>query len=286
MPNWNGGTSKVKTTVGFFVGILLAGQFCYASGSVLKIMPLGDSITEGGHEHRSGFSTTEGSYRTVLVPKLLDLNLEILFVGSKIAGPATLAQRHHEGHSGWRIDELIAGRVYARSYEKGIESWLPSYSPNLILLMIGTNDIVQNYFLDQAPLRFAKLLDEIWRLTPCATIFVASVIPTNNSHLNDEVEKYNSALHNYVRTLKISGHPVVWVDMYNEAKMSWKTGDYSDGVHPSFQGYAKMANLWFSYIASFIKENSAGQTNGCVPYPSVNILHPFDINNIGKIEDS
>lgn len=250
----------MKTMVGFVVGILLAGQICYAE---LKIMPLGDSITEGGYEHRPGFPTTEGAYRTVLVPELLNLHPEILFVGSHVAGPKTLVQRHHEGHSGWRIDELISGRVYARSYEKGVESWLPTYNPNLILLMIGSNDIVQNYFLDQAPLRFAKLIDEIWRFTPCATIFVASIIPTNNSHLNDEIEKYNGALHNYVTSLKSSGHSVIWVDMYNESNLHWSTSDYSDGVHPSFQGYIKIGRVWFNHIASFLKENFESQTNGC-----------------------
>lgn len=239
----------MKTMVGLVVGLLLASQFCKAE---IRIMPLGDSITEGGNELRSGFPTTEGSYRTVLVPKLLDLNPEILFVGSHVLGPETLVQRHHEGHSGWRIDELIAGRVYARSYEKGVESWLPTYNPNLILLMVGTNDIVQNYFLDQAPLRFAKLLDEIWRLAPNATVFVASLIPTNNLSLNKEIERYNLALQIYVMSLNNSGHTVIWVDMHKETHMTWNTIDYADGVHPSFQGYIKMANVWFKHIVSFL----------------------------------
>src|ERR1700677_2887997 len=144
----------MKTMVGLVVVVLF---LCQTSLAAIKIMPLGDSITEGGYERRPGFPTTEGAYRTELVPRLLEVNHDILFVGSHEAGPATLVQRHHEGHSGWRIDELIAGRVYARSYEKGIEAWLPASEPNLILLMIESNDIVQNYFLDQAPLRFAKL---------------------------------------------------------------------------------------------------------------------------------
>jgi len=239
----------MKQTIGLLFIFLLWGNFCRAE---IRIMPLGDSITEGGYEKRPGFPTTEGSYRTSLVPRLLSLNSKLSFVGSREAGPTALAQKRHEGHSGWRVDELIAGRVYARSYERGIRSWLPTYNPDIILLMIGTNDILQNYFIDQAPLRFQKLIDEIQRLTPRATILIASAIPTNNDHLNAEIEKYNSEIHSFVLSQRSQGASIYWVDMYNEAKMSWRKGDFSDGVHPSALGYLKMADVWFNHVAPFV----------------------------------
>ena len=50
-------------------------------------------------------------------------------------GPANLGDHDHEGHSGWRIDQIDANVV----------DWLRTTTPRTVLLHIGTNDMLQNY---------------------------------------------------------------------------------------------------------------------------------------------
>lgn len=63
------------------------------------------------------------------------------FVGSLANGPAELGHRAHEGHSGWRIDQLNAH----------IDAWLRQSDPHTITLLIGTNDIGEDDDLAHAP---------------------------------------------------------------------------------------------------------------------------------------
>ena len=62
-------------------------------------------------------------------------------MGTLQNGPAALADRNHEGHSGWRIDEIHAS----------IDGWLTTYQPEVVLLLIGTNDVTQDYQVSTAP---------------------------------------------------------------------------------------------------------------------------------------
>jgi lysophospholipase L1-like esterase len=92
-------------------------------GSTIKIMPLGDSITQGQN-------TSYGSYRKQLYSLLTARGVAVDFVGPLSDG--TFADPDHAGFTGEGINS-IWGRVLA-----GI---LTTYTPDLILLLIGTNDV-------------------------------------------------------------------------------------------------------------------------------------------------
>ena len=74
-------------------------------------MPLGDSITHG--------SNVPGGYRIDLEDDLLAAGASFDFVGSLTNGPAQLADREHEGHSGWRIHIM----------HDAILPWLTAFGP-------------------------------------------------------------------------------------------------------------------------------------------------------------
>ncbi|NJO19795.1 MAG: hypothetical protein HC838_06605 [Spirulinaceae cyanobacterium RM2_2_10] len=99
----------------------------------LKIMPLGDSITDGYN--------LPGGYRFPLWQALRDRGYPIDFVGSQQNGPATWPEREHEGHSGWKIAQI----------HQRLTGWLATTQPDIILLLIGTNDIAQGDRLTAAP---------------------------------------------------------------------------------------------------------------------------------------
>src|SRR5262245_50352644 len=83
------------------LGILLS---CGAAAQAdLTIMPLGDSITYG-------LGGTPGGYRDRLYTDLQNAGFSFTFVGSSTENPSRLlsqaGQTHHEGHSGFRIDQI------------------------------------------------------------------------------------------------------------------------------------------------------------------------------------
>src|SRR5690242_15182057 len=127
---------------------------------IFKIMPLGDSITYGVG------SSTKGGYRLPLWDALKARGFTIDFVGSVKTGPSGFDQQN-EGLPGWEINQIAAKVV----------NWLKTYRPNIILLHIGTNDFVKNYYPAQASTRLSHLLDLITTTLPAATVIVAQIIP-------------------------------------------------------------------------------------------------------------
>ncbi|WP_102126791.1 RICIN domain-containing protein [Deinococcus planocerae] len=189
-----------------------------------RVMPLGDSITDGYN--------IPGGYRPELFQKLTAAALSTDFVGSLRNG--NLTDRDHEGHSGWRIDEISAR----------VDGWVDAYQPEVILLMIGTNDMIQNYDVARAPARLGALLDKINARRPAATVLVASIPPMSDATRNNRARTYNAAIPNLVQTRAAAGRKVRFVDAYPQLTLS----DLADGVHPNAAGYSKLANVWMNAL--------------------------------------
>jgi lysophospholipase L1-like esterase len=194
----------------------------------LRVMPLGDSIS-------TGVGMPEyGGYRVELWNKAVTDGLAIDFVGSQTDGPATLPDRQHEGHSGARIDGISAG----------VNSWLTNSNPDVVLLLIGTNDIWQNTDLQNAPARLGALIDQILSRKPGVAIVVSSIPRWSDSVQNAKVIAYNAAIPGIVSERQALGHRVLYVDSYEALMLS----DLQDGVHPNETGYAKMAEVWYAAL--------------------------------------
>src|SRR5581483_5307003 len=197
------------------VGVLAAGAAIKAnvalaeSNGGVKVMPLGDSITDG--------LTVPGGYRIGLWQRFTTAGYKVDFVGSLSNGPASLGDHDHEGHSGWRIDQIDANIV----------GWLGTYHPHTVLLHIGTNDISQNYDLPNAPNRLSALIDHITNTLPSAEVFVAQIIPL--SYDAAQLQAFNAAIPGIVQSKVAAGKHVHLVDMYD----ALTTADLQDGVHPN-----------------------------------------------------
>ena len=113
-----------------------------AADAANKIMPVGDSITQG---ITSGVADEEFqvSYRKALYDKLKAAGYVVndeIFVGTLFSGESVADfDPDHDGHSGWRADEIVAGRT--GSGEGTLADWLMAEDPNIVLLHIGTNDV-------------------------------------------------------------------------------------------------------------------------------------------------
>jgi hypothetical protein len=211
----------------------------------LKIMPLGDSITAGDRY---------GGYRQMLYELLAQDGIRFEFVGSLKGGD--VPDPHHEGHSGWRIDQI----------EDGIAGgWLRIYKPDLVLLHIGTNDIWQNRDLVNAPARLSALIDDILSRSTNTRIIVSQILPmTNDPNFEIEVMKYNVAIADVVSSKSSS---VCLVDMH----APFSADDLVDGVHPTKSVYAKMARIWEPAIRAMVdaaRPSEAGYPCGKSPRAS------------------
>lgn len=191
-----------------------------------KILPLGDSITYGVIQG----STETGGYRSELFNLFAADNFSVDFVGSLSNGPNDI-DIEHEGHRGWRIDQIAAS----------VNEWLNTYQPDVVQLMIGTNDILQDYALSTAPDRLSGLIDQITNLLPNSNVLVASIPPISSSTIDQQQAIwFNSSLPEIVDSKVSQGKKVSFVDIFSQLTFS----DLSDGVHPSAEGYNKIAAAW------------------------------------------
>ncbi|MEV0952541.1 ricin-type beta-trefoil lectin domain protein [Promicromonospora sp. NPDC050249] len=208
------------------------------SNGGVRVMPLGDSITEG--------TQTPGGSRIGLWQRLANGGYTVDFVGSQFNGPASLGDHDHEGHPGWRIDQIDANVV----------GWLNTYQPQTVLLHIGTNDILQNYNVSTAPNRLSALIDRITTTAPNTKVFVAKIIPIGWSEGNAAVNTFNAAIPGIVQSKVNAGKNVHLVDMYSPLTAA----DLEDGVHPTPGGYDKMAAAWYDALRSV--PGSIGTSSG------------------------
>ena len=163
----------MKQTWTFVLAACLAAPFAFAT-PLLRIMPLGDSITEG-----AGAASTAG-YRGPLWTLLANAGYNVDYVGSNTTNPDTTngMDRDHEGHGGWRIDTTSGGN--------GIFEMLPTWfssieSPDIILLHIGTNDSGADTLNTMT--RTTALLDRLYAMQPSAHVVVSTIMWRNDAAL-------------------------------------------------------------------------------------------------------
>src|SRR5690242_3810171 len=241
------------------------------SNGGVRVMPLGDSITDG--------TQVPGGYRIGLWQRFTSNGYRVDFVGSQFNGPAALGDHDHEGHPGWRIDQIDASIV----------GWLQTTTPHTVLLHIGTNDVLQNFNLSGAPGRLSTLIDHITATVPTAEVFVASIIPLANAGQEANARTFNATIPGIVQSKVNAGKHVHFVDMH----AALTAADLADGVHPNPGGYDKMATVWFNALRSVPgsignpgttgRQLVGGQSGRCVDVPNSNTsngtqLQLFDCN--------
>ena len=209
--------------------------------AVTRIFPLGDSITRGKVNH--------WSYRRNLEASLLGANCPFDLVGKQLgpgSGPGLpLVDRDHEGHSGFRTDQILAG----------LSSWLPGNVPDWTLLHVGTNDVLQGRSIAAARANISGIIDRLRQANPNVGILLAQVIPNLPSN-EAAVAALNDAIVSLAAEKDLpSVSPVIVVDHYSG--YSTFTHNY-DQIHPNDSGEAMMAGRWFEALLPRIAD-SCGQ---------------------------
>jgi lysophospholipase L1-like esterase len=196
---------------------------------VTRVMPLGDSITEGER------SSNGAGYRSFLYDKLAALGARFDFVvilhfGTGIPDP------DHEGHPGWTADEIYAS----------LNSFLNQSQPKAVLLHIGTNDVTSGQGANTVYNEIAAIVDGIFQYDATVKLYLSTLIPRTDSKqsVNDNI---NGLLPGLVSARTNAGYRMFLVDNSAafKANNNWSSQWMADIVHPNDAGYAVMAQKWY-----------------------------------------
>ena len=210
------------------------------------ILTLGDSITQSNRENFG--------YRYRLWTKLIDDSRSFDMVGSityNFGGNPSWPQhmglnfdQDHEGHWGWRTDEILNGRLAAGS----LTEWLDYYTPDVVLIHLGTNDVYQNQSTTSTVEELKQVIDMLRADNPDVIIFVAKLIPTASSR-NTGIIELNAEMEGIAALKSTAQSPVHVVDHYTGFDA---ITDTYDGIHPNAVGEKKMAENWNAAMWTYL----------------------------------
>jgi lysophospholipase L1-like esterase len=264
------------------------------SDGTIKILPLGDSITDGYQ--------SQGGYRKYLSRDLTELGYtNIDFVGPKGSDSETYDgftyDGNYAGYSGYAIQEMttkehrsgILETISDTWYGDGSQNMIQAYDPDIVLLQIGTNDILSEYN-DGITDRLENLINVILGDLSDGSVLFVTTIPDIDAVLRadwlsayginawsstDEekaalqvtvqgcIDSYNASIKTLVEKMQAEGKSIKFADINSVIDY---TTDLADGVHPNETGYSKMAEYWTGVLTSYINgSEQSGQTTTTQP---------------------
>ncbi len=250
----------------FLASLVLTADHLSAAPAI-KIMALGDSITTGCTDPPAwAFPFTFG-YRGPLYTRLVNAGYDFQFVGACSEPWAswpntpvngvdlrTVNQDHHRGYPGWRTLGVSSNVV----------GWLNADNPDVILLMIGTNDMGDiasgKKSLATAKSHLNDLVQKIVDTKPEAKLIVAQIPPVLPYNMfGAMIGEYNAYIKNtLVPSFATEGKHISTVDQY--AAFLTNSSDPAsidesllvDTCHPNQAGYDRMARVWFEGVKAAV----------------------------------
>ncbi len=248
----------------------------------ITIMPVGDSITAGVEQ-----TGVTGGYREPLYTMLTNAGISFKFIGATNTYPTNQLNNatddYHNGYGSWHIQDLTNNYNGNVAPISGGDSNMGGYfltggngtgrnaeCPNIALLHIGANDVIQ-----ATPNMNANLLANVTTfhtLCPNTFILIASMIGIagNDAQFTAAITPYNSYIKN---TLVPSLSYTSYVPM-NEAFSDLPAGTDNallqgpDGIHPTaISGYPVMATVWFSAIEAVLRNGTFPTVVSCLGAP-------------------
>lgn len=195
----------------------------------LRIMPVGDSITEG--------SAQFSSYRQPLAQLLRDAGLAFEYVGRRGTGDGDA----HEGYSGKNAAFLA----------QTVPSGFGPPPPDILLLHTGHNyDAIDNP-IPQILAATEQLIQAFRKANPRGIVLLAQVIPSAKLPKYSYLPALNQELTALAQRLNSPTQRVVLVDQATGFDPA--TDTVPDLVHPSPAGAQKIARRWFQAMRPLLE---------------------------------
>jgi hypothetical protein len=135
-----------------------------------------------------------------------------------------------------------------------LEHKLDSLAPDVVLLLLGANDVIHgdDADADSVASNLRRMVRTINQTLPGVKILVANLVPNEKSAaIRTKTSKVNATIPPMVEALKKQGVAVSFVDMFSALKAT----DLADKIHPTGQGYAKMAERWFAGLKKAVPQD-------------------------------
>lgn len=167
-----------------------------ADSEPIKIMAIGDSITDG--------YGVAGSYRKYLYNELTKKGYNIDMVGSKgnnmlveftdyETGESFMYDDDNTGYSGYAIKEYPGRNGILETLKS--TNCLETCKPDIVILQIGTNDVIDNYDMDNSYKRIGELLTYIYENIPESSALFVTTIPDVDPNCPEVYNWFNNYRH-------------------------------------------------------------------------------------------
>ncbi|MEV6952466.1 FG-GAP-like repeat-containing protein [Streptomyces sp. NPDC051183] len=190
---------------------------------LVRIMPLGDSITAGGG------SSGNAGYRAPLWDLMAGQSRYTPdFVGSGSFG--AVADADNEGHSGWTIEGI----------RSNIDGWQAAADPDVVLLHLGINDLRHDHADPlEAAGRLSSLIDRVLANRPGVTVIVQGLL-TDTTGFEQQTRDFNAVIRGQENERRGRGERFRYVE---PPRLDVAT-ELPDQLHPNDAGYRKMARTF------------------------------------------
>ena len=250
---------------------LLQAGLTPGSKNIGAVWFIGDSITQSNAD-----GDGNGSPRKSLYDLLMANGYNFTYTGHWTANidglpdtgatPDTNLYQYHSGISGSVIGSDYSGRTGMTAGTPGFwtSGRLAVVKPDVILIMLGTNDVDVPIDLPNAPGRLTTLLNTIYAQPGVRnpSVFVAS-IPPNRTTIPDDptnTAAFNAAVPGVVTAQQALGREVRFVDNFTPLNNAYATNMMGDNLHPNATGNNTMAQQWFNAISSVVTMVPAGSS--------------------------
>jgi len=213
------------------------------SAQVVRIMPLGDSITYDNRRNDIRPVGVRIAYRYELYRLLKSAGYVFTFVGSENAGERYLS-REMDANAGFpgTTSHQLAGLIrtgYSDRSSRQITPgpYLETHPADIILLHIGTNG------LEPGADGVEDIVDSIRASDRSVYIIVARII--DHYPHSEVVSTFNDNVEAMVKAR--NDNRISVVDMERGAGIDYST-DMADDLHPNHLGYRKMAAVWYEAL--------------------------------------
>jgi lysophospholipase L1-like esterase len=225
----------------------------FSAANPIKIMAIGDSITDD--------CSANGAWRLYLQPLLDTKGYPFIFVGrNQSSTVGAFTKTRHEGYCGAVVAPpgVLTSPVHGYAgtdvyLQKIIADALTNATPDLVLMLIGANDIGRGRNPYQVAMNdLPRLLDIIFSNAPGASVILAKITSlTNATGLNygayyTNVSIYNATLQAMVNQRRDLGQAVSLAEMFSVVDPG--TMFNSDHLHPNALGLQAIAREWFTRI--------------------------------------
>lgn len=229
-------TSKTSTESENYVTVLETADSRYATPAAslvrpIRIMPIGDSITEGPPPF--------GSYRKPLAEKLREAGVAFEYIGRR----GSESGYHHEGYSGKNAG-FIAETVVSSFSE---------FQPDILLIHAGHNYDASEKPVLQISAAIEHIIQTFRQTNPRATVLLAQVIPSGKLPKYSYIPELNEHLARLAHRMDAPEQRVVLVDQ--ASGFNTESDTVADKVHPNHTGAEKMANCWFAALRPLLIPN-------------------------------